>query len=67
MRLSRTRHGSQVSTVVTVPARHSAPATAAPAKSPPMSRNTAPIVITLSPGAVLHQSVSTAGCVAPFR
>ena len=64
VRLSRTRRGSQVSTVVIVPARHSAPATAAPAKKPPSSRKVAAMVTALSPVGV-HQSVSTAGCVSP--
>ena len=62
-RWSRTRRGSHVSTVVIVPARHSAPATVAPPKSPPRSRKKRRDehgAVAARP--VTHQSASTAGC-----
>ena len=59
----RSRDGSQVSTVVTVPARHSAPATEAPQIAAPMTRNTAAVSSSESPPApaVAHQDAMCAG------
>ena len=62
---SRRRRGSQVSTVVIVPARHSAPATDAPPRSAPSSNGIAATIRIPSPLPETHQSAMRAGWV-PF-
>ena len=59
----RSREGSHVSIVVTVPARHSAPATEAPQIAAPMTRNSAAVSSSESPRAapVAHQVAMCAG------
>ena len=59
----RTRRGSHVNSVVTVPARHSAPATDAPPINPPRSRKSPDTARAPSPLPAIHQSRITAGCV----
>ena len=61
LRCTRTRRGSHVSTVATVPARHSAPATDAPPKNPPSTKKKNEM--TRAPSAVpaIHQSRIIAG------